>query len=56
LKQKFYLKTFIDILNSAGTLINLASPREHFEMIDSINPMDPNVTVVDNLLGAAQGK
>ncbi|XP_046643170.1 uncharacterized protein LOC124328444 [Daphnia pulicaria] len=39
-----------------GTLINLASPREHFEMIDSINPMDPNVTVVNNLSGAAQGE
>lgn len=41
---------------SAGTLINLAGPREHFEMIDSINPMDRNVTVVNNLFGAAQGK
>ncbi|EFX76698.1 hypothetical protein DAPPUDRAFT_106812 [Daphnia pulex] len=39
-----------------GRLINLASPREHFEMIDSINPMDPNVTVANNLLGAAQGE
>ncbi|KZS13884.1 Uncharacterized protein APZ42_020883 [Daphnia magna] len=39
-----------------GTLINLASPREHFEMINRINPIDRNVTVVNNLFGAAQGE
>jgi hypothetical protein len=40
----------------AGTLINLTSPHKHFEMINSINQMDQNVNVVNNLLRAAQGK
>jgi hypothetical protein len=41
---------------SAGTLINLASPREPSEIIDGIIPMDKNVPVANNLFGAAQGK
>ncbi|XP_046657740.1 uncharacterized protein LOC124351031 isoform X2 [Daphnia pulicaria] len=39
-----------------GTLINLTSPHKHFEMINSINQMDQNVNVINNLLRAAQGE
>ncbi|XP_046657742.1 uncharacterized protein LOC124351031 isoform X4 [Daphnia pulicaria] len=42
--------------NNAGTLINLTSPHKHFEMINSINQMDQNVNVINNLLRAAQGE
>jgi len=41
---------------SAGTFINIASPREPSEIIDRVIPIDENVPVANNLFEAAQGK
>ncbi|EFX89422.1 hypothetical protein DAPPUDRAFT_310478 [Daphnia pulex] len=48
-------KPFVSKASNNGTLINLVSSRKHFEIINSINQMDQNVTI-NNLLRAARGE